>query len=314
MEALSPVVPNPNARFHMRLGVIGHVPHWFGPDGSPVAYEPYVREMRVWADLFSEIHICSPCGDGKVRGNVASYGRANIQWHPVPFTFAPGRLATLKRMACMPGVVLAAWRTVRKCDFIHLRSPGYFGLAGAAVVRLLGRRSLTKWAGENGPFEGEGWVTRADRLLQCRPSACHPVLVYGPAKEPHQIPFIPALMSEDELLEACELSSAKQWGPPWQIVSVGRLVPEKGFDLAIRGLALSKNTQPDLDWSFCLVGDGLDRPRLAALAAASGLGSRITFTGALSFREVQRRYAAAHLVIMPGVKEGWAKVIAEAWG
>ncbi|MBM2846448.1 MAG: glycosyl transferase, partial [Bacteroidetes bacterium] len=35
--------------------------------------------------------------------------------------------------------------------------------------------------------------------------------------------------------------------------------------------------------------------------------------GALSFDEVQKRYAESHIAIMPGTKEGWPKIIAEAW-
>jgi glycosyltransferase involved in cell wall biosynthesis len=139
------------------------------------------------------------------------------------------------------------------------------------------------------------------------------VLVYGPTERSHQISFIPALMSEQELEHARSISSGKVWSPPWHILSVGRLVPEKGFDLAIRGLAGLKMSRPELFCQFTLVGGGPSLQDLQALAAECGVADRVTFTGALSFREAQEHYAAAHLVIMPGVKEGWPKVIAEAW-
>ena len=50
-EQASSVAP----RFDLRLGVLSQVPHWIGRDATPWAYEPYVREMRLWADLFTAV-------------------------------------------------------------------------------------------------------------------------------------------------------------------------------------------------------------------------------------------------------------------
>lgn len=297
----------------MRLGVIGHVPHWTGASGEPLAYEPYVREMRIWADLFSEIHICSPKGDGPVQGNVASYDRANIRWHPVSYTLAPGRSGAIRRLFQLPGMTLAVLRTLRASEFVHLRSPGHFALVGAVLTRVMGRASITKWAGENASYQGERLTALIHRKIECARSRRNSVLVYGPAKYSHQISFIPALMTEQELAEARRLSSPKDWYAPWLILSVGRMVPEKGFDLALQGLAKLKQNRSDLNWRYVLVGDGQCRQNLLAQAKELGIADRVVFTGALSFGQVQERYAAAHLVIMPGVKEGWPKVIAEAW-
>jgi glycosyltransferase involved in cell wall biosynthesis len=184
---------------------------------------------------------------------------------------------------------------------------------GNALVRTLGKPSLTKWAGENGAYEGERLTARIHRKIECTPSRRNPVLVYGPAKYSHQISFIPALMNDEELAKARLLSSPKNWSAPWIIMSVGRMVPEKGFDLALQGLAKLKQTRTDLNWRYVLVGDGQCRQNLVTQATELGIADRVVFTGALSFGRVREHYAAAHLVIMPGVKEGWPKVIAEAW-
>ena len=312
METVTRVFrPNRTARFQMRLGVIGHAAHWVGANGEPLAYEPYVREMRIWADLFSEINICSPIDDGPIQSNVASYHRANIRWHPVSYTLAAGQWH--RRLLDLPWMIAAIHRTIKQNDFIHLRSPGHFGLVGAVLTRLMGRASITKWAGENDTYEGERWPSRLDRRLQSIPSRRNFVLVYGPAKFEHQISFIPALMSDEELEQARSLSRDKTWRPPWQILSVGRLVAVKGFELALLGLAELKRRRPDIQWRFTLIGDGPCRDELAVLAEKNGMKDRVTFTGSLAFKEVQEYLAAAHLVIMPGVKEGWGKVITEAW-
>jgi len=94
---------------------------------------------------------------------------------------------------------------------------------------------------------------------------------------------------------------------------VGRLEPEKGFDLAIRGLGEFRRLRPALDWKCTLIGDGLVANELRELATNCGIADRALFTGALPFAEVRKHYAEAHAAIMPGVVEGWPKIIAEAW-
>jgi glycosyltransferase involved in cell wall biosynthesis len=269
--------------------------------------------MRIWSDLFSDLLICSPPAEGPMTGNQAPYLRQNIRWRWAPYSLAPGLRGRIKRLFQIPGLVFRALRTVRESDLVLVRSPGHFGLIGALLVRALRKPSITKWAGENGPYRGERLMSRIDRFVQGRPSPLHPVLVYGPPKRPHQIGFLPALMSREELTHAREAARPRKWAPPWNILSVGRLSGVKGFDLAIRALGVLRREAPGLPWRFTLVGEGPERKALEALAAACGIADRVTLTGALGFADVQKQYACAHVVIMPGTKEGWPKVIAEAW-
>jgi colanic acid/amylovoran biosynthesis glycosyltransferase len=80
-----------------------------------------------------------------------------------------------------------------------------------------------------------------------------------------------------------------------------------------RGLAVLHANQPPLDWTYTVLGDGPERAALKELSEAFGLADRVAFAGAQPFSAVQRYYGSAHVVVMPGIKEGWPKVIAEAW-
>jgi glycosyltransferase involved in cell wall biosynthesis len=313
MEATVMVEANKHPRFRQGLGVIGAAPHWVDAKGVMWAYEPYVREMRVWADLFSTVEICGWPGEGAMYGNLASYDRANIAWRSVPYTYAVGYRAAIKRLWQLPGLIVHAYRTIKRNDIVLLRSPGHFGLVGAVLVRLMRKRSITKWAGENGAFKGERLPSRFERFLQGIPNDLHPMLVYGPPQRRHQLSFIPALMSKSELDVALESSRTRVWSPPWNLLAVGRLHPAKGFDLAIEGLAELHRIRPRLDWTFTLVGDGGEMETLRDRARRGGISSRVRFPGAMPFSEVQKCYAGAHIVIMPGTKEGWPKIIAESW-
>ncbi|HSE21522.1 MAG TPA: glycosyltransferase family 4 protein [Pyrinomonadaceae bacterium] len=315
MEAKARNSPRINCgpRFNQRLGIITHVPHWQYPDGAIWAYEPYVREIRLWADLFAEVKILAPAAEGPIQGNQACYGRSNIVWRNVSYSLSYARWAPLKRLTQMPALSRAIQQLIRESDLIHLRSPGHPALLGQVLVRLLHKPSITKWAGLFDSFEGERWPSRIERRLIGAWNAGHPALIYGPSDQQSLISFLPALMSERELATARELSASKKWDRPWRFLSVGRLLPVKNFDLGIRGLGELKRQYPGCAWEYTIIGDGPDASRLRELACECRIEKHVHFKGPLPFAEVQNHYAAAQIVIMPGVKEGWPKIIAEAW-
>lgn len=307
------LVPNHNARFAGTLGVVAQAPHWMGHDGMPWAYEPYVREMRIWADLFERVCVCAPTGNSTWRGNLAPYERQNIGVVPVDYSSAPGWRGIRQRVRQLPTLAWRVRRLIRASNFVLVRSPNHMATLAMLWLRLTRQRSITKWAGENGPYCGEKVSLRVNRWLESIVSQRHPVLVYGPPKRPHQIEFMPALMSDQELQQATAVAQSRRWSPPWQILSVGRLEPVKGFHLALCGLGELVAMAPWVRWQYTVVGDGSARRDLEHLADECGIRDRVTFTGALPFDAVQQHYVRAHVVIMPGTMEGWPKVIAEAW-
>lgn len=100
---------------------------------------------------------------------------------------------------------------------------------------------------------------------------------------------------------------------PVRLLSVGRLVPEKGFAVLLRALAQLPSNR---DWSLQVVGTGPDEQTLHKLAADLGLASRVHFHGALGNDEVQRLYAASDAFCLASFAEGLPVVLMEAmaWG
>jgi glycosyltransferase involved in cell wall biosynthesis len=100
------------------------------------------------------------------------------------------------------------------------------------------------------------------------------------------------------------------------LLAVGRLAPAKGYDVAIRALALppSRGPAPRL----VVVGDGPERPRLEALAREVGVGDRVSFVGELPQQELVGFYARAWLLLAPsrvlgnGRRDGIPNVTVEA--
>jgi len=87
------------------------------------------------------------------------------------------------------------------------------------------------------------------------------------------------------------------------VLAVGRLVPEKGFDVLIR--AAAKAAVP-----VSIVGDGGQEPALRALA--DEVGADVTFHGPVAPDQLGPHYRAARLVAVPSHREGFGLVAAEA--
>ncbi|NTF44858.1 glycosyltransferase family 4 protein [Rhizobium rhizogenes] len=102
---------------------------------------------------------------------------------------------------------------------------------------------------------------------------------------------------------------------PALILSVGRAVEKKGYDVLLRALALLPG---DLNWRFTHIGGGDGLAKLKALAETLGITDRITWKGALAQEDVLAHYrqsdifALACRVAADGDRDGLPNVLVEA--
>ncbi len=97
-----------------------------------------------------------------------------------------------------------------------------------------------------------------------------------------------------------EPSPAPADGP---LLVVGRLVPEKGIDVAVAAAAR-------VGRRLVVVGEGPERPRLEELGRATG--AEVRFAGAVAPAALPDLYRQARLVVVPSRREGFGLVAAEA--
>jgi glycosyltransferase involved in cell wall biosynthesis len=103
---------------------------------------------------------------------------------------------------------------------------------------------------------------------------------------------------------------------PGRIVSVGRLVPKKGFDILIR--ACGELRRRGIAFELVLLGGGELHDELLALANDQGIGDRIWMLGGRPQRDVIEQLAAAEIfalspVVLPdGDRDGIPNVLLEA--
>ncbi len=86
---------------------------------------------------------------------------------------------------------------------------------------------------------------------------------------------------------------------PPTLVAVGRLVPKKGFETAIRAIAELVGEHPGI--SLTIIGEGPLHRELDALVDELGVGDAVTLVGSLPHEAIVERFAAADLLLAPSV-------------
>ena len=101
-------------------------------------------------------------------------------------------------------------------------------------------------------------------------------------------------------------------GAPLQILSVGAVLPRKGYHLLVEALAPLKH----IDWRLTIAG-ALDRhpdavATLQKAIQANGLEDRVTLAGKVVPATLERYYESADLFVSASLFEGYGMVLAEA--
>jgi len=92
------------------------------------------------------------------------------------------------------------------------------------------------------------------------------------------------------------------------LVAMGRLAPQKGFDLLLNVFSFLADSHPD--WSLTVIGDGPLRNELETQAKALKLTNRVHFTGVIS--EPLCALRNADLYVLSSRFEGFPNVLCEA--
>lgn len=210
-----------------RLMVLSAAPHSYDKDGKPVSYEPYVREMNLWTEMFDEVHIYTILKpfDERQHHKFAKFRDSNVKLIPLlSFDASKGVLYKLGLLLSLPVVFFQLLFASRKYDVVNIRNSGFFSAILGIITRLFPKPTITKWAGSYMPYEGENLITKFDRKVINWYHKKHKVLIYDKVYKKHFVNFIPALMSNAEINEAKKLAEDKPLiSKRYEIVAIGRM-------------------------------------------------------------------------------------------
>jgi glycosyltransferase involved in cell wall biosynthesis len=291
----------------MRLLITSHVIH-YSHGGRLYAYGPYAREIDLWADLFREVRIASPCRHAPPPGDCLPFERGNIAILPQKEAGGETLAAKLELIASVPAMAFGLARAMREADAIHVRCPGNLGLIGVLLAPLFSRCLIAKYAAQWNGGDSEPFSARLQRAILRSSWWKGPVTVYGswPGSPRHVIPFFTSLLTTEQLGRAKASARRPRRGPGLRVLYTGRLSKAKNVDVLLRAVALAG---PDI--SATVVGVGPERESLEALAYSLGLHDRIAFTGGLPFDGVIEHLEWSDVLVLASETEGWPKSIAE---
>lgn len=92
------------------------------------------------------------------------------------------------------------------------------------------------------------------------------------------------------------------------VVAMGRMGPEKGFDLLLRAFARCAERHPE--WSLRVVGDGTERERLRTLAYDLGIERKVRLCPVT--KEPEKALRESDIFVLPSRYEGFPNVLLEA--
>src|SRR5437763_9321176 len=159
----------------------------------------------------------------------------------------------------------------------------------------------------------ERWMAnRADRVITCSAYMReHVADIYG--LEDDRIAVIPNGIDPSELVPVADLDALRrEFANPAErlVLLVGRLVYEKGFQLALEALPGLTARLPDV--RFIVAGSGIPEQELRAQAPELGLAPYGTFLGWIGDDVLHSLYRIADLCVVPSIYEPFGLVALEA--
>lgn len=154
------------------------------------------------------------------------------------------------------------------------------------VVRITARRAVCAFA------------TTIETEKKLRSLGCSNISLLSQVALPH-----------DEI-EALRRSSAPKHGGEFRVVSLGRFLHWKGFNLGLQAFAELQRRVPASE--YWLIGDGPERKHLERLAQTLGIQEQVRFFGMLPRTNVLKKLAECDVLLHPSFHDSGGYVCLEA--
>ena len=177
--------------------------------------------------------------------------------------------------------------------------------ARGSDINLYGRfpliRRLLRWT-----------LNRAEKVIAVCQALKDAMVELGVSQD--KITVIPNGVDSAKFFPVPRQAARKTLGLPDKkiILSVGWLIPRKGFDVLIKALKQIMEKDSALDPFLVIVGEGPSRKDLEELISISGLQERVQLVGNIPHERLHLWYSAADLFCLASDREGWPNVLLES--
>lgn len=191
-------------------------------------------------------------------------------------------------------------------DLIHVIA---FGPGDLFLLKLLGPVGCLVTMHQYVPAELLGASALSGRILR----AAQSIVACSAAVASDLLDYVPEARERLSVIHnAAPTSNATPSFPsfsPARVLCLGRLVEDKGFDVALEAFARVLPRAPQTQ--LVIAGDGPERQRLERLATDRGIVRNVIFTGWIHPRETASLMESAAMVLMPSRREPFGLVALE---
>ena len=298
----------------MKLVVISSLEHYRAAGGFACGSAAAAREIDALAPSFDQVVHVACLHGGDAPAQARPYRASNLRLELLPPAGGPGFAGKLDALLALRGRLGAVRRCWLEADAALVRCPSNVA-AAALLLMTAGARPARVWIKYTGPWqgrEGEAWGYRFQRLWLRSGLTGAAVSVGGIDPAPGggaRTVCNPSLALAD--VQAAEAATrAKSLTVPWRLLAVGRLVEDKGLDLALQAAAVLALVGYPVELD--IAGDGPARQALENLASSLGIRSRVRFHGWLGTAALEPLYRRSHLLLAPSLAEGCSRAWTEA--
>lgn len=298
----------------MKLLIVSNAPI-IKSENNWLAYSPYVKEIEIWSKYATEVAFC--CPEWKTeKGLLVSKLSFEIDKTFLLFDFnIKSLLAIFLAFFQIPYNFLKIIQAMLWADHIHLRCPGNVGLLACFIqIFFLSKTKTAKYAGNWDPKAKSPLSYKVQKYILGNTflSKNIKVLVYGQWKNQSKNikSFFTATYLEHDKIEVLKRNLKGKI----KIIFVGTLSSGKRPLYAIH--IIEKLLKKNLDVSFSLYGEGIEREKLKHYIEANSLQNNVFIKGNQTAETLISTYKESHFMLLPSESEGWPKAVAEAmfWG
>ena len=293
----------------VKIAVISHTEHYYGINGEIVGWEPTVREINHFSEIFDRIYHVAPMYSDITHGATAPYRSDKIKYIPMRPSGGKGILKKLGIIINLPFNLIKIISTINKVDWIHFRAPTNLGLFILPLFTLYGNKKIWikyagNWKQENIPFSYslQRWWLRKNFNRSI-------VTINGQweSQKPHLLSFPNPCIDDRELSIAADIASRKDFSDKLSLCFVGRVDNNKGIRNtieAINNCGILKRIK-----EINIAGGNEDGFTSLKLNTNNII---INYLGWVNRVRLNTIYEKSHIIILPTQSEGFPKVIAEA--
>lgn len=278
-------------------------------NGVKVAYEPVVREVQYFSELFDEIFWLT-YEYSEQHTIYSSDIPKNV--HVTPFNHIGGNnlRSKIDVISKYPKLINKVKRLVEKSDYVHVRAPSHPAMICMIVNIFYQRKIWYKYAGswiDSAPFT----YNFQRKILAKIADKNNIITVNGDWKlnNHHILPFENPSFSEKDRIFFSRKSNNKSFANPFNLVYVGSLSKFKGIHLVIEALKVIQSKKIN---KLQIIGTGDYGPELKKLVDENNLMPKVEFMGRLSKKETFECLSSSQFLIIASETEGFPKVISEA--